>query len=150
MHPPAFDPQATLGLFTYDWNQVYSGAGEVDIEFARWGATRARDDVEYSVHPTDVDAAARNKRLRVGPPPYVCSFDWTPQMITFSVVDGTGAAHTFTDTRSLPHPPSDTTWPFINLWLNQGRPPVSGRPVTAVLESFSFTEHRPTEGSSKC
>lgn len=141
MRAPAFDPQATLGLFTYDWEAVHDGAGEVDIEFARWGVAEDPNDVEFSVQPADLDPAARNKRLPIGAPPYECTFVWKSTEISFSVLDGAGASHRFTDTRSLPHPPSATTWPFINLWLNQGRAPASAKPVQAVLESFHYTSH---------
>jgi hypothetical protein len=123
------DPQAVLGLFTYDWHGG-TASSEIDIEFARWGAASDQDLVEFSVQPA---GAGQNVRLPlVTPPPYTCRFTWTPGRVQFSVGDDcayTSATDVFA--------PSPSAWPFVNLWLNRGTAP-SG-PQAVELSRFSFT-----------
>jgi hypothetical protein len=124
----ALDPQAVLGLFTYDW---YGGtaSSEIDIEFARWGAASDPDLVEFSVQPAH--AGQNERRPLSAPPPYTCRFTWARGRVDFSVGD-TCAYTSTTDVFA----PSPTTWPFINLWLNRGSAPSAEQAVE--LSRFSF------------
>jgi hypothetical protein len=125
----ALDPQAVLGLFTYDW---YGGtaSSEIDIEFARWGAASDPDLVEFSVQPAH--AGQNERRPLSAAPPYTCRFTWARGRVDFSVGD-TCAYTSTTDVFA----PSPTTWPFINLWLNRGTAPSAEQAVE--LSRFSFT-----------
>jgi len=133
------DPEAVLGLFTYDWWAKETGAGEVDIEVAKWGVPQTTD-VEYSVQPVAEELATRNKRVAIAGPPYDCWINWMPDEIRFGFRDRKRNDHRWT-TANVPPPPSDTTWPFLNLWLNRGRAPARGREIEVVLSSFSHTPH---------
>jgi hypothetical protein len=130
------DPQAVLGLFTYDWEAKQEGAGEVDIEFAKWGDSTELTNTEYSVQPVIADTTHRNHRLRVGPPPYHCVIDWREHEVSFMIRDGLMDLNEWKSDYPPPKP-SDTTWPFINLWLNKGNEPPRSQEV--VLSRFRFS-----------
>lgn len=130
------DPQAVLGLFTYDWDETQSGAGELDIEAAKWGVPQLTN-LEYSIQPVATDPDNRNKRLSIGPPPYDASILWLSDEVVFSCTDSSGE-HDWTS-RSVPPPPTATTWPFLNLWLNRGRAPLNKKPIEIVVANFEFT-----------
>ena len=126
----ALDPQAVLGLFTYDWHGGGTANSEIDIEFARWGAASDPDLVEFSVQPAGAGQNAR--RPLVAAPPYTCRFTWAPGRVDFSVGDACAYVST-TDVFA----PSPTAWPFVNLWLNRGSAPSAVQAVE--LSRFSFT-----------
>jgi hypothetical protein len=130
----ALDPQAVLGLFTYDWHGG-TASSEIDIEFARWGARSDADLVEFSVQPA---GAGQNRRSPLsGAPPYTCRFTWAPGRVDFSVRDGRGRLTAFTSTTDV-FSPSASAWPFVNLWLNRGGAPTG--PQAVELSRFSFEE----------
>jgi hypothetical protein len=126
------DPHTVLGLFTYDWHGG-TASSEIDIEFARWGATADADLVEFSVQPA---GAGQNRRSPLsGAPPYACRFRWAPGRVDFSVRDGGGRLTAFTSTTDV-FAPSASAWPFVNLWLNRGSAPTG--PQAVELSRFSF------------
>jgi hypothetical protein len=122
------DPQAVLGLFTYDWHGGRASS-EIDIEFARWGTPSDHDLVELSVQPAGPGQNARMPLMT--PPPYRCRFTWAPGRVDFSV----GDACTYTSTTDV-FAPSASAWPFVNLWLNRGNAPSA--PQAVELSRFSF------------
>jgi hypothetical protein len=129
----ALDPQAVLGLFTYDWHGGVASS-EIDIEFARWGAPSDPDFLEFSVQPAQ---PGQNRRLPLAAaPPYACRFTWTPGRVDFSVHGATGQLGAYTSTTDV-FAPSPSAWPFVNLWLNRGSAPSGAQAVE--LSRFSFT-----------
>lgn len=122
------DPNAVLGLFTYDWNHWQrdgEAAGELDIEFTRWGDPHEKRNCWLTVQP----AATRFGAGIVVPsrPPYDCWMTWQPDSIDFVVRDATKRVLRQRTTR-MPQSPDGDTWPFMDLWLmNHLAPKVAQR-----------------------
>lgn len=131
------DPNAVLGLFTYDWNgwsRDHEAAGELDIEFTRWGDPRSRRSLWYSVQPTAVRGGLG---VTVPPrPPFDCWITWAPKQLDFVVRAADGTTRRWTRTGLLPPGPTPSTWPFMDLWLMKAKPPVADQRI--VIRDFRF------------
>jgi hypothetical protein len=140
----AIDPNAVLGLFTWDNEPEYANR-EIDIEIARWGRPE-RDNCQYVVQPADVPTNIHRFNLALDGAESTHCFEWRPRRVAFLSVCGDPSfvedescrlgAWTYSG-RDVP-PPGDAH-ARINLWLMAGRPPMDGQPVEVVIKRFTFT-----------
>jgi hypothetical protein len=137
--PSQLDPNAVLGMFTWDDDTPGDHHREIDIEMSRWGRKHAKKNSGFTVQPY---RHAGNGHRYVIPRAGVRttnSFIWTGSSVAFSTElrDGAPVSNW---TYSGPDVPGEgTERPRINLWLFGGALPSDGRPVHVVLPSFSFS-----------
>ncbi len=130
----ALDPQAVLGLFTWDDDEA-DAHRELDFEFSRW-SDPLRSNGQMVVQPFDTFG----NLVRYELPPVtgtVHQFEWLPESVAFSSRTREGrvlAEHIFVN--GLPRPGEERT--MINLWLNEGKPPTDGKSVEVVVSRFGF------------
>jgi len=133
----ALDPNAVLGLFTWNDDPAYNHR-ELDVEFARWGNAGDPTNAQYVVQPYD---RVGNLTRFVEPlsAPSVHAFTWGAKGVNFASTDATG--HTIANWRytgsNVPRAGGERT--HINLWLNRGLAPANGAEVEVVLSRFTFT-----------
>lgn len=128
------DPQAVLGLFTWDDDEA-DAHRELDFEFSRW-SDRLRSNGQFVVQPYD----RLGNIVRFEMPPVATSvhqFEWLPESVAFSSRTREGkilAEHVFAS--GLPRPGKEQA--MINLWLNEGKPPLDGKPIEVIISRFEF------------
>jgi hypothetical protein len=128
------DPNAVLGLFTYDETSPASAHREIDIEASRWGAPDAATNAQFVVQPWDRPGNLR--RIRLGSElPATLSFTWTRSGLVWRAPQAKPSTYTY---RGADRPPRGNERPRINLWCYRGRAPARGRAVEVVIRSFSF------------
>ena len=118
------DENLVLGLFTYA-----SDTKEVDIELSQWGGAFPGMNADFAVQPSTV------KRFQVsgeGGGLLEASYTWGPGAVHFSC-GGTTWSHAGSD---VPSPGDERV--HMNLWLDKGQPPSSGRGATVRLAGFAF------------
>ena len=138
------DPRAVLGLFTYGPPvSGPDGTNEVDIEVSQWsvpGSPAGHFTVYpavagpgYTTHAFDIPATTLASTLR---------FDWQADHVSFSAWDDAAAgsihAWTFQPDEPLLQVPQASAPVHINLWLDDGAPPLQGLPVHVVLRGATF------------
>ncbi|MGE4453853.1 MAG: serine protease [Sphaerochaeta sp.] len=142
----SYDPHVVAGFFTWDTEpEEYNR--EIDIEFAAWGSPDGTR-FQYVVQPyTDPD------RIEVFDPKLngnltTHRIEWKPEGVSFSSYHGAvdpddpASMQMLIKSWRYPESPSEGRVRFrINLWLYQGKEPVS--PAHMVLTSFSFEKWKP-------
>ncbi|MEK7215095.1 MAG: glycoside hydrolase family 16 protein [Chloroflexota bacterium] len=133
-----WDPSVVLGLFTWSDALAYHNQ-EIDIEFARWGSA-ANLNAQYVVQPYDTVG----NMVRFNEPAAtqtLHSFTWRADSVAFSSLDrDTGGLISGWTYSGGDVPVFAGANPRMNLWLFQGRAPVSGKAVEVVISGF---EHVP-------
>jgi hypothetical protein len=134
------DPQAVLGLFTWDEDASDQYYREIDIEISRWGDPdnpNAQCIVQPSRRP------GNTIRFEMSEGPAVHEFTWTRHGV--SCLSQLMYALEEPSTPSFFHrhdlresPPEGRANARINLWLFDGLPAVSGAAVEAIVERFEF------------
>ena len=119
-----FDENVVLGLFTYE-----SDSREVDIELSAWGGAFPGANADFAVQPIVKRFAASAS----GAPLLRASYTWAPGRVDFAC-GAVAWSHTGADV-----PPPGGERVHMNLWLFQGRAPVSGRGAEVLLANFSFS-----------
>ena len=123
------DPNAMVGLFTYNYADAAFAHREIDMEFSSpvGGALGARG--QFAVQPYEVpgntygfDAAGSSAH----------SFNWRRDGLTFQ----SGNEVWVYPGQNLPARGGENV--RMNLWLVGGRSPASGRPVEIVITSFDW------------
>jgi len=132
----ALDNYEVLGLFTYDDNSPERSHNEIDIEASHWGdatfPTGSGTVYHNSGGQTEVDFPFSSS------PPYICTFDWTPGQIHWTITDMAGATLAdWTETSDIPVPATEV--PVMNLWRFENRPPASLQ--TIRIASFTFVPY---------
>jgi hypothetical protein len=135
--PIDLDPNAVLGLFTWNDDAAYAHR-EIDVEFARWGNAADPTNAQYVVQPYD----ATGHQLRWTQSPAATStthsFTWSPGRVDFTSTDGNGNLLNWSYVGDdVPIPGGEN--PRINLWLFRGSTPTDGQPIEVVISDFSFT-----------
>lgn len=132
------DPNAVLGLFTWDTAAKVHAYREIDVEVGRWGDP-SNENCQFVVQPPGGNDHVL--RFEVPSGPMIHEFTWTPDEVRFRAVAGSDASagkvirsHTVTDGI----PPAGGENARVNLWLLGGRSPQNGRGVEVVLEAFKF------------
>lgn len=135
---PDLDPNAVLGLFTWNDDPSYAHR-EIDIEFAKWGNAADPTSGQYVVQPYD----APNHLVRWTQAPGMIgtrhSFTWAPGRVDFVslTAGGTEIARWSYTGADVPVPGGEN--PRINLWLFRGAAPQDGQPAEVVIDSFTFS-----------
>lgn len=132
------DPQAVFGFFTYD-HLAPPHHGEIDIEFAKWG-DREHPGGNLTVQPYDTPGNTFLFSTAAAPGVTVCRFLWRKEGVDFLVLFREGPAERVLARwrKEISIPPGEATL-HLNLWLFQGRPPLSGRRQSVRVEYFSFS-----------
>jgi hypothetical protein len=141
------DPNVVLGLFTWSDTSAYAN-GEVDLEFSRWGDPSA-PNAQYVVQPYSWPGHLLEFYLPRGLAPTVHTFTWTAAVVDFESwrLDSQSPtlvnAWTFpgTDPGTEPSIPvaTGTEHARMNLWLFQGRKPVSKKKqLEVVIGAFEW------------
>lgn len=140
----ALDPNAVLGLFTWDETTPEHAYREQDIEFSRWGDPTAAN-AQYVVQPWDRAGNRYRFTLPAGQPLTAHRFDWQPDHISFSSYAWNDLWQEFVDqlaawqyTGPDVHPAGGEN-ARINFWLLDGKAPTDGQPLEIIVESFSFS-----------
>jgi hypothetical protein len=141
----SFDPNAVLGLFTWDDDAPQYNHRELDVELARWGAP-ANQIAQYVVQPWDTPGNIYRFDFDLLAGRSAHCFAWRAGSVAFQSVWGDAAcpgpsqgqiaAWTYT---GADIPPAGEGHARINLWLMSGLPPRDGRPIEVVVEGFGFT-----------
>jgi hypothetical protein len=131
----SLDPQAVLGLFTWNDDAAYAHR-EIDIEISRWGRANnqnAQFVVQPYIHPGNIVRFQMPSALSSS----VHSFSWKPDNVHFQ---SAGAAQTVikqhTFTKDIPIAGGENV--RMNLWLMAARPPTNGKPVEVIISKFEF------------
>jgi len=144
----AFDHQAVLGLFTYQNSANKQGIPdkEIDFELSRWGDPK-NELGQFVVQPY-LGAGKKNIERYAMPiaakQPLTARYVWSKGKVQAVCADAAGKElrKWSYDTNAAPGaavPPVDgKERAIMNLWLFEGKPPQAGKPVTVVVESFTF------------
>ncbi len=129
-----FDPQIVLGLFTWNGSDPAYHNREIDVEFSRWGDSRAPTNAEFTVQPSSTAGNVSRFAVPSGLGRTVHEFRWQDASIAATSLNGTQtlASHTFTD--GIPQAGGENV--RMNLWLFRGRSPKQGAEV--VVNHFEF------------
>jgi len=137
------DPNAVLGLFTWSDDTAYNDR-EIDMELSRWHYAFGTSDVEdYAVAPYGKGQVLRFS-LPGGTTNSTHSFIWQSNNIAFQSLNGQFALPPATSniltnwSYQLATPPAGGEQVHINLWLDNGNPPVNGLPVEVIISHFEF------------
>jgi len=135
---PDLDPNAVLGLFTWNDDPAYAHR-EIDIEFARWGNAADATNAQYVVQPYDASGHQLRWTQPSGLSGTVQTFTWAPGRVDFRSTrsDGSVIASWSYVGSDVPVPGSEN--PRINLWLFRGAAPTDGQPIEVVIDRFAFT-----------
>ncbi len=130
------DPNAVLGMFTWDTNAPEYHYREIDIEFARWGQPGG-SNMQYVVQPYTTPANIEDLTTALAGGPSTHQFTWSQQVVSFQSTQGdtTLAAWTYTGPDV---PPAGGENARINLWLFNGAPPTDGQEIEIVFDRFEF------------
>jgi hypothetical protein len=140
----SLDANVVLGMFTYSYDTAYTDR-EMDLELSRWDYSFGTSDVgDYAVQPY----YDFGQLLRFPLPAEVTnsthSFIWQSTNIAFQSLNGdfasSPAATNILETWNCPFgtPPAGGEQIHMNLYLDNGNPPLSGQPVEMVISQFEF------------
>ncbi|HOW71235.1 MAG TPA: dockerin type I domain-containing protein [Phycisphaerae bacterium] len=141
------DPNATLGLFTWDTAAPQYHYREIDFEFGRWGDPASANS-QYVIQPWE--AAGNMLRFNIN---YLSGIDstthvmtWASEAISFQSYYGEACvvpsqSHVIRTWRyaGADNPPPGGENTRMNLWLINGDPPVNGRDVEAIISDFRYS-----------
>lgn len=138
------DPQATLGLFTWDSSAPANHNREIDIEIGRWGIPFDPTNSQYVVQPYTTPG----NLVRFTTPDSLAfsthSFEWTPDSIKFLSVKGHQSTppydsliSSFTYTGPDIQPPGIENT-RMNLWLFRGFAPLNGQGFEVIVSNFKY------------
>ncbi|MCX6028765.1 MAG: dockerin type I domain-containing protein [Chloroflexi bacterium] len=139
------DPNAVLGLFTWDDDASQNNFRELDVELARWGDP-LNQIAQYVVQPYTHEGNIYRFDFDLLADRSTHCFAWRSGSVAFQSVWGDAAcpgpaqgqiaAWTYT---GADVPPAGEGHTRINLWLMSGHPPTDGQPIEVVIEGFAFT-----------
>ncbi len=137
------DPNAVLGLFTYDENPEY-GHREIDIEFSRWGNPADENTAQYVIQPFHIPGNMMRFNIPAKINKTLNYFIWHPKEVFFQSLKGHPAdpfnpcvlIFEWTFTQEIP--PAGKEKVHINLWLFNGNPPLNNKPVEVIINRFEF------------
>ncbi|HWS99441.1 MAG TPA: glycoside hydrolase family 16 protein [Pyrinomonadaceae bacterium] len=141
----ALDPQAVLGMFTWNDDPAYNHR-EIDIEVSRWGRADNQNG-QFVVQPYTRPTNVVRFQIPAGLRATTHLFTWRPDGVFAQSFKGHAAApepgsvirqHNFT--QGIPRAGGENA--RINLWLLAGRPPRAGE-QEVVVSKFEFEELPP-------
>jgi hypothetical protein len=136
-----FDRNVVVGLFTWSDDPAFNHR-EIDIEFTRWGNTRALNG-QYVVQPyTDPNGMYRFEMPSL--PQSTHSFTWSPESVDFLSLAGFKPApetpedviQSWSGRANVPYPGGEN--PRINLWLTEGTKPSNRSEVELIVNRVEF------------
>jgi hypothetical protein len=131
----ALDPNAVLGLFTWNDDPAYNHR-EIDIEFSRWGNAADPTNGQFVVQPYSTSGNLQRITQPGGVTTSSQTFTWGPSSVAFASSAASPSSWTYTGS-DVPQPGGENA--RMNLWLFRGQPPMNGAAVEVVITSFSFT-----------
>ncbi|MGA7303715.1 MAG: glycosyl hydrolase family 18 protein, partial [Rhodothermales bacterium] len=138
------DPNAVLGLFTWDTGAPEYNYREIDIEFSKWGNASDPTNSQYVVQPWDTPGNLVRFTTALDADFSTHTFDWQQNSVQFSSNQGHGdplGGEIFSwDYTGDDVPPEGTNSgnARINLWLTNGQPPTDGQDIEVIIESFTY------------
>jgi hypothetical protein len=125
-------PHIVLGMFTWDVNPAFHDR-EIDIEFGRFGIPGPTDG-DFTVQPYNRNGHSR-RFIQAAFAPSTHWFDWQHGAVRFGSTSAT-PSHWMYVGRDVA--PPGAAHVRINLWLFRGAPPISGKPLEIIINSFTF------------
>lgn len=136
------DPNAVLGLFTWEDATPQHNYREMDIEFSRWGVP-SDSNAQFVVQPWNRAGNRHRFNIALLGDRSTHAFSWRGDAIAFgSYQDGDAAPANLIETWTYTGPdvpPAGNGNVRINLWLLNGWAPTDGQPEEVIIESFTFT-----------
>lgn len=136
------DPNAVLGLYTYDNQAEDEYYREIDMEFAKWGNPGSKLG-QYVIQPGGEGQLVKFDVTLNGF--YTThSFKWTPKQIDFKSVHGfypsndNRADTMYSHIMNTGVPKKGQETARINFWLHDGLPPQNGQEAEIVVSKFRF------------
>ena len=130
----ALDPQAVLGLFTWNDDPAYNHR-ELDVEFSRWANRADTTNGQFVVQPYDHTGNLLRITQPRGPATTTHGFTWWPDRVDFfSSASPSSWSYSGPD---VPRPGGENA--RMNLWLFRGTAPSNGQPAEIVITDFTFT-----------
>jgi hypothetical protein len=130
----AVDDNVVLGLFTYGASEDYNHR-EIDFEVSRWGDPKAAN-MQMVIQPYDTVGNIVRYEMPRTTASSSHMFNWTKDKIDFTSMAKNWFKRWTYDGRDNPVPGDETV--HINLWMFQGKDPVSGRTNEVIIKKFSF------------
>jgi hypothetical protein len=143
------DPNAVVGLFTWDDLGDPPAYGEIDVEFSRWGNPSAANNAQFVVQPYYAAGHLHPFPMQLQGELSTHRFEWQPDSVQFASYQGLASPPTPGDLiESWTYSGSDVPPPGrgnarINLWLFNGVPPTNGQPLELIVRSFQFSPAGP-------
>lgn len=131
------DPNIVLGLFTYDVSPAQHYR-EIDIEFARWSVVDNPNNVQYTVQPPR-SGTYYEWPLATGYAKTTHQFKWAAKKVAFKSKADDVVLAQWDETRANSIPTPGNEMVHLNLWLNQGQPPMNALPLEVIVSGFSYT-----------
>lgn len=136
-----FDPWTVLGLFVFrPGSKPYTH--EIDIEDSRFpNLLRAPNNAQFAVQPYRARNHEHGYQLKKSYARIIQQFSWHPGRASFSTRLATTSPSRLIARwhfRGADVPVANGMRLYLNLWTNQGKPPLHGT-HTAVIDSFSHT-----------
>lgn len=130
------DEHVVVGLFTY-----LNDNEEIDIELSRWSDPE-RSNAQFAVQPSDIEGNKIRFDIKEGTKQTLHSFYWQKDKIEFNSV-GKAEGHGWEPIydwvylgRSVPIESHERL--KMNLWLNRGEIPASGKEQEIVVDSVVY------------
>jgi hypothetical protein len=148
-HVDTVDPNAVVGLFTWDDLGDAPAYGEIDVEFSRWGNPSAANNAQFVVQPYNTAGHLHPFAVQLQNDTSTHRFYWQPSSVQFASYQGLASPPLPGDLieswtyNGSDVPPSGRGNARINLWLVTGLPPSNGQPVELVVKSFQFSPASP-------
>jgi hypothetical protein len=135
------DPNAVLGLFTWDDTSADYAHREIDIELSRWGDAD-NDNAQFVIQPWTVPGNMHRFNLDQPSENTTHAFAWQPGRVYFQSIDGdrefpatSGVVESWTY-QWMGVPPAGNENTRINLWLVDGNAPA--QEVEVIVDRFEF------------
>ena len=136
--PSSVIPQnGVLGLFTWSNSPEYANR-EIDIEISRWDAPKAANS-QFTVQPYQPVGRYVRFEMPETEKNGVHVFTWKPSQIDFFTTNKSGKQFAEWHFAGSDRPVPGDEVVHINLWLNQGKPPTTGKAFEVVISKFEFT-----------
>ena len=145
--PASVDAHVVAGMFTWEAGLPWPNR-ELDFEFARWSNPEDDTNAQFVVQP--FTKSGNMIRYRVEPDensPYLTQvMTWQPGKVHFQTARGRF------ETTQIPEESVLIAWSYtgegvpkpgkenvrINLWLHQGKPPLTNKPIDLVVKKFHY------------
>lgn len=140
----ALDPNAVLGLFTWNDDGAYTHR-EIDVEISRWGNAADLNNAQFVVQPWDSPGHLTRFRVPPGQIQSTHCFNWKSNRVDFASYAGhhAPAPAVNSEIAAWSRPGADTPAAGgenfrLNLWLLNGQAPADGLDEEVIIPRFAF------------